>query len=64
MNVHVEVLPAFAPAFVAPIQLGCQVQAEGLIYDLVGRNEINGDLLVRFGADHYWAPADAFEAVE
>ena len=62
MNVHVEVSPA--AAFVAPVPLGAQVQADGLIYDVVGRNEINGDLLVRFGEEHFWMPAAAFKVVE
>ena len=61
MNVHVEVSPA--AAFVAPIPLGAQVEADGLIYDVVGRNEINGELLVRFGDSWCWAPPAAFEVV-
>ncbi|MDN2581641.1 hypothetical protein [Aquibium sp. ELW1220] len=64
MNMHASSTAVAAPAFVAPIALGAQVEADSLIYDVVGRNEMNGDLLVRFGAEHYWAPADAFKVVE
>jgi hypothetical protein len=53
MNIHVTTAAPVATR----LPLGCKVQSEGLVYDLVGRNEINGDLLVRFGEDHYWAPA-------
>lgn len=60
MNMHVSQ----TEPFVAPIQLGAQVEADGLIYDVVGRNEINGELLVRFGDSWCWAPPAAFEVVE